>query len=81
MSDSRVSADEILLNVLAKLDHLNLRSNVFDIHPLKSNTGGSCDVYRGKLYMDYNDVDDVAVKRVRASMNKNLEFAKVIASS
>lgn len=81
MSDSRATADKILQSVLAKLEHLNLRRAVFDIHPFKSNAGGSCDVYRGKLSKDDATTVDVAVKRVRASMNRNLEFAKVIADS
>lgn len=80
MSDSRAAANEVLQTVLAKLDHLNLHDNVFGIYPFKSSIGGSCDVFRGKLHKTDGTTVETAVKRVRESMNTDLNFAKVAAS-
>lgn len=81
MSDSRAAANEVLQTVLAKLDHLNLRDSVSESNPFKTSTGSSCDVHRGKLKRIDGTIVEVAIKRVRASMNEDLEFAKVIESS
>ena len=76
MSDSRDAARQILDTVLSKLHHLNLVDNVYEIGPVKNRHGGSSDVHRGKLRKG-GTVVEVAIKRIRASLQNDHTFAKV----
>ena len=76
MSDSRDAASQVLDTVLSKLHHLNLADDVYEIGSAKSSHGGSSDVHRGKLKKG-GSVIEVAIKRIRASMQKDQAFAKV----
>ena len=76
MSDSHQAARQILDTVLSKLHHLDLTDRVYEIGPVRNKHGGSCDVHRGKLRKG-GSVLEVAIKRIRASMQKDQAFAKV----
>ena len=63
--------------VKTKLEHLNLKDQIHDIHPVPMKTiGGSCDILAGVCNLDGRQMK-VAIKRLRFFVSKEREFAKV----